>query len=44
MRQSRGMSLFYQENEDMRNFHNAYHLDMVGFLAAAMPIYADENL
>ena len=39
-----GMSLFYQENEDMKNFHNAFHPDMVGFLAEAMPIYAYEKL
>lgn len=39
-----GMSLFYQENEDMKNFHNAFHPDMVAFLAEAMPIYAYENL
>jgi hypothetical protein len=39
-----GMSLFYQENDDMRNFHNAYHPGMVGFLAQAMPIYAAGNL
>jgi len=39
-----GMSLFYQENDDMRNFHNAYHPDMVAFLAEAMPLYADQNL
>jgi len=39
-----GMSLFYQENDDMRNFHNAYHPGMVAFLAEAMPVYAHANL
>ena len=39
-----GMSLFYQENDDMRNFHNSYHPGMVAFLAEAMPVYANQNL
>lgn len=39
-----GMSLFYAENDDMRNFHNSYHPGMVAFLAKAMPFYANENL
>ena len=39
-----GMSLFYQENDDMRNFHNSYHPGMVAFLAEAMPFYAHQNL
>jgi hypothetical protein len=39
-----GMSLFYGENEDMKNFHNVYHPKMVEFLAEAMPIYAHEHL
>lgn len=32
-----GMSLFYAENADMANFHNAYHPGMVAFQAEAMP-------
>ena len=39
-----GMSLFYAENEDMKNFHNAYHAGMTEFLADAMQIYATNNL
>jgi hypothetical protein len=39
-----GMSLFYAENHDMRDFHNSYHPSMVKFLAEAMPIYAHKNL
>jgi predicted choloylglycine hydrolase len=39
-----GMSLFYGENQDMRNFHTTYHPNMVEFLAEAMPIYAHEHL
>jgi hypothetical protein len=39
-----GMSLLYAENQDMKAYHNAYHPNMVAFLAEAMPIYADENL
>jgi hypothetical protein len=39
-----GMSLFYSENQDMKDFHNAYDPKMVEFLAEAMPIYAHEHL
>ncbi|MBY0409063.1 MAG: TipAS antibiotic-recognition domain-containing protein [Burkholderiaceae bacterium] len=39
-----GMSLFYRDNQDMKAFHNAYHPNMVDFLAEAMPIYAHKNL
>jgi hypothetical protein len=39
-----GMSLFYAENQDMANFHNSYHPDMVEFLAEAMPLYAHTSL
>lgn len=39
-----GMSLFYAENTDMVNFHNAYHPNMVTFLAEAIPIYAEAQL
>ena len=39
-----GMSIFYAENTDMANFHNAYHPNMVAFLAEAIPIYAEANL
>ncbi|MES2817487.1 MAG: TipAS antibiotic-recognition domain-containing protein [Pseudomonadota bacterium] len=39
-----GMSLFYGENPDMKDFHNAYHPAMVQFLAEAMPLYAHKQL
>jgi hypothetical protein len=39
-----GMSLFYNENQDMKDFHNAYDPKMVEFLAEAMLIYAHEHL
>lgn len=39
-----GMSLYYGENEDMKNFHNSYDAGMVEFLAQAMPIYAEAHL
>lgn len=35
-----GMSLLYAENEDMKTFHEAYHPEMITFLAKAMQIYA----
>jgi hypothetical protein len=38
------MSLFYSENQDMKDFHNTYDPKMVEFLAEAMPIYAHEHL
>ena len=39
-----GMALHYRENADMAAFHNAYHPDMVPFLADAMSIYAQTSL
>jgi hypothetical protein len=39
-----GMALHYRENADMASFHNAYHPDMVAFLAEAMSIYAHTRL
>lgn len=39
-----GMSLFYGEDQDMMNFHNGYHRNLVPFLAQAMSIYAEVNL
>ena len=39
-----GMSLFYSENQDMKNFHDAYHPDMVAFLVEAMSTYAHSEL
>jgi len=35
-----GMALFYQDNPGMRDFHNAYHPQMVNFLGDAMCVYA----
>ncbi|KQV81137.1 TipAS antibiotic-recognition domain-containing protein [Rhizobacter sp. Root1221] len=39
-----GLGLFYQENQDMKNFHNAYHPNMVDFLGEAMCVYAQGHL
>lgn len=39
-----GMALFYQENEGMREFHNAYHPNMVEFLGNAVYEFAKTNL
>jgi hypothetical protein len=39
-----GISLFYEENEDMRNFHNAYHPAMVSFLGIAIQHYSHQYL
>jgi hypothetical protein len=39
-----GMALFYHENSDMRDFHNAYHPKMVEFLIEAINIFAQENI
>lgn len=39
-----GLGLFYGDDDAMRNFHNAYHRDMVPFLAQAMSIYAEAHL
>ncbi len=35
-----GMALFYEENENMRDFHNSYHPRMVNFLGQAIYVYA----
>ena len=35
-----GMGLFYSDNKDMKDFHNAYHRNMVGFLGEAIYVYA----
>ena len=39
-----GLSLFYDENTDMKNFHTLYHQKMVPFLGQAMYVYAQNNL
>jgi len=39
-----GMALFYQDNPDMKSFHNAYHPKMVDFLGEAIFFYAQRNL
>lgn len=39
-----GMALFYQDNPDMTDFHNAYHPRMVDFLGEAIFVYAQRNL
>jgi len=39
-----GLALYYQENVDMRNYHNAYHPRMVEFLSEAIAFYANRNL
>lgn len=39
-----GMGLFYNDNEDMKKYHNTYHPKMVDFLLDAMTFYAKENL
>ncbi len=39
-----GMGLFYNDNKDMKDFHNAYHPDMVEFLSKAIYVYAQRNL
>jgi len=39
-----GMALFYQDNPDMKAFHNAYHPKMVDFLGEAIFVYAQGNL
>lgn len=39
-----GMALFYQDDQGMRDFHNAYHPNMAGFLGQAIPIYAQRHL
>ena len=39
-----GMALFYQENDGMRDFHNAYHPGMVEFLGDAVHAFAEAKL
>ena len=39
-----GLALFYNENPDMKAFHNAYHPKMVEFLGEAIFFYANRNL
>ena len=39
-----GMGLFYKENEDMKNFHNSYHPEMVDYLGDAIVYYAGNSL
>lgn len=39
-----GMALFYEENQDMKAFHNAYHPGMVAFMGRAMNVYAHQKL
>ena len=39
-----GLGLFYQDNPDMKAYHNAYHPKMVDFLGEAIYAYAQSNL
>lgn len=39
-----GMALHYREDADMASFHEAYHPDMVAFIADAMSTYARASL
>ena len=39
-----GMSLFYNENLEMRTFHNGYAPNLVVFLGEAMHVFAERNL
>ncbi|WP_428738799.1 TipAS antibiotic-recognition domain-containing protein [Sulfurimonas sp.] len=39
-----GMGLFYNDNEDMKNYHNAYHPKMVEFLIDAIHYYSETYL
>jgi hypothetical protein len=39
-----GLALFYNENADMKAFHNAFHPKMVEFLGEAIFFYANRNL
>ena len=39
-----GLGLFYQDNPDMKAYHNAYHPNMVDFLGEAIYAYAQRNL
>jgi hypothetical protein len=38
------MGLFWHDNKDMKDFHNAYHPNMVEFLGEAIYVYAQRNL
>ncbi|MFI1654820.1 hypothetical protein ACH4ZU_07745 [Streptomyces sp. NPDC020472] len=37
------MSLFYAEDEAMRAFHDSYHPGLVGFLGAAIRVFAEQG-
>lgn len=39
-----GLALFYDENADMKAYHNSYHPKMVEFLGDAIYTYATSNL
>jgi hypothetical protein len=39
-----GMGLFYNDNKDMKDFHNAYHPNMAEFMGEAIYVYAQRNL
>jgi hypothetical protein len=39
-----GLALFYNENADMKVYHNSYHPKMVEFLGEAIFFYANRNL
>lgn len=39
-----GLALFYEENADMKAYHNSYHPNMVSFLGDAIFTYATKSL
>lgn len=39
-----GLGLFYQDNPDMRAYHNQFHPSMVDFLGEAIYFFAQRNL
>ncbi|MFI6844514.1 TipAS antibiotic-recognition domain-containing protein [Kitasatospora sp. NPDC050467] len=39
-----GMSLFYGEDDGMREFHNSYHPRMVEFLGDAISVFAERGV
>jgi hypothetical protein len=39
-----GLALLYEENAEMKAYHNAYHPNMVAFLGSAIFTYATTNL
>ena len=39
-----GMAMLYAEDAAMKEFHNAYHPEMVEFLGLAMRVFADRRL